>query len=329
MRSRFVVAGLISFVVLGHGPAGASSISVVDVVDPPPNDAQKGVGIGAALLTGGGALIVSLGTFGFGGVLFGAGAAGFQVGAGGAIVAKSVSSATVPDPNFHQPVQVATLTINQLPDSNLVDPSLANPANAAMQDIGTFDANIRAFGIANNRYVSALAAGDAADAQSQLLAASRFFLTAQAGLFAFSNDLSQLDTALDSTPLGELTFDVASLFSSVQSTLLSTGFPPEEQTFISQYQMSSDEQAMFISLISGLTTSDAVGFYGSSVTFRDLLGEIGALSADIAATLPTETNFTPVPEPSTLILFGTGLAVLRGRRRRLRPPTQTWRRRFS
>jgi hypothetical protein len=318
LRSRFLIGLTVGFLFLGHGTGRADAI-----IDPPPTDRQKGVGIGAALISGGGAILVGLGTFGFGGVLFGAAAGGFQVGTGAAIVAKSVSSATIPDANFQQAVQVATLTINQLPDSTLVDPSLANPANAAMQDLGTFDANIRAFGIARNRFASALAAGDAAAAQSQLIAASGFFTIAQGGLFRFSSDLSQIDSALVANPIGAVTFDVASLFSSVQSTLVSTGFPSAEQAFISQYQMSSNEQNLFISTVAGLTSSDAVGVYGNSITFQRLIGQIGTLSGDIATNLSAETNFSPVPEPSTLVMEGIGTMIIVGYwRRRRRSPSK-------
>jgi hypothetical protein len=283
----------------------------LDLSSQDPDRQQKGA-IGAGLLTGGATL---LGT-----PLLGAFAAGFQIGYGTGMIVKSVASHHVPDPNFNQPVQVATLTINPLPNPSGVGPAIANPANAAMQDIGIFDANIRALGIADNRYLSALAAGNLSAASSQLTTATGFFNTAQGSLFHVSSDLGQLQSALSSNPDGHVIFNVSSIYPAFQSSLISTGFPPGEQTYINQYQMSATEQSLFISTIASLSTSDAVGSYGSTPTFQSLIGQLSSNSGDIAQNLAAESGF--VPEPSALTLFFMGILGLLGysrlRRKRAR-----------
>jgi hypothetical protein len=279
-------------------------------------DKQDKGAVGAGLLTGGAAVIVGLGTFGFGGVLFGAFGAGFQVGYGTGMVAKSVAEAPTPDPAFNQAVVLAPLNVAQLPDSALVAANLANPANAAMQDIASFDANIRAYATAHDRYLGAVGAGDASAALSQLISASHYFNAAQISLSNTSADLAQLQTALGSDPIGALLFDVPTLYNSVQTDLINNGFPASEQAYLMQFQTSANEQNLFITRLAGLDSSAATGYYGSTITFQNLVGEVGNNAGDIATNLSGLLNFSPVPEPSTFgMAVAASLAAIFARRR--------------
>ena len=69
--------------------------------------------------------------------------------------------------------------------------------------------------------------------------------------------------------------------------------------YLTQYQTSSSEQNLFITRIAGLSSSDATGYYGSTITFQNLIGEVGNNADDIAMNLSGLLSFTPVLEPST------------------------------
>lgn len=277
-----------------------------------PDPQEKGA-IGAGLMTGGAALLGSI-IPGFGTALAGAFAGGFQIGYGGGMVAKGISEKRRADANFKQPVSRVALTINPLPNPTGEPAAVANSANAAMQNIGSFLSDIRALGTAQDRYVSAVAANNQAAASMQFTAATMFLRDAQQSLLNTSTDLSTLASAVQGSPWN-VTFDVAAAFSTAQSNL-STGIPADEQAFASQYQLSPEEETQFITMITGFTPTQAVDMYGSNITLQDLIEQLSTNSATIANNLPAEVNF--IPEPNLGIIAGCGLIAAFLWRRRTR-----------
>jgi hypothetical protein len=176
--------------------------------------------------------------------------------------------------------------------------AIAVPGTAAAQEIGDFLANIRSLSIAQSRYSAAIQVGDNASAKALLACAQIFFIATQQSLFKVSNDLALLARALDFLPASGVILDVPVLYSSVRADLLEFGFPPEEQRFIDQYQVTEQEENAYIDLIARIEVSEVVNDFGETITFQGLIELLSQNSLEIANNLAELVNFIgQPPEP--------------------------------
>jgi len=241
-------------------------------------DPQEKGAVGAGLLTGG--------SVGFPAALPFVGA--FQMGYGLGMLVKSTASVPQEDPDFTTAVKLEGLKIPELVFSPEVPPSITYPANAAVQSVGLFVANIRALGKARNRMETAKDVGNFQATKEQKAAVYTFLNSAKRSLEDVSAHLQVLAETIVEIPDGSVEIDVVTTYKRHQCELTDIGFPEFEKPAIEYFQVTEQEQAGIIKKIAGIPASKAATFYGAKVTLQKLIREFSLNSREIADDLDTE-----------------------------------------
>lgn len=260
-------------------------------------DRQNKGAVGAGLVSGGAAILVASGV----GALFGAFAAGFQIGYGGGMIAKSAAAERSRDPRYAEAVALASLDVGVLPDSPSERADLAQPANTIVARLGTAMANLRGLRTALDRYHAASIAGDPIS-QRHRDSATVFHDAARSSFLVVAESLHTLASGLRSHHAGAVSIEVRKVYGDFLRDLVLSGLPSTEDRYLEAFRVASDERERLVNTFIRFSPDDAVRYFGERITFADLLVELGANARDVADIIALEVDlpgYVPAPAIQT------------------------------
>lgn len=209
-----------------------------------------------------------------------------------------------PDPNYQ--------TVFKLPSTlpgfafNTDDTAFNGLATPTFSDLEGAGAYLYAANIALDRYGAALGAGDSVSAMNQLNAFLYYTELYQKTMAAYAHERSQLlsSQSIQANPDEELKLDALLAF---QDRLRQFGFSADELAILDSLGVSDSDKSTFLAMLIGLDPTIEPG------TTRGTVASALNDNAFLAA------GASPVPEPSTLSLFGVGAALICFALRRKRP----------
>lgn len=248
-------------------------------------DRQNKGAVGAGLVSGGAAILVATGV----GALFGAFAAGFQIGYGGGMIAKSAAAERSRDPRYAEAVALASLEVSALPDTQSERVDLAQPANTIVARLGTAIVNLRGLRTALDRYHAASIVGDPIS-QRHRDSAVMFHEAARSSFLVVAESLRTLASGLRSHHAGAVSIEVRKVYGDFLRDLLRSGLPSSEDRYLDAFRLVSDERERLVNTFIRFSPDDAVRYFGERITFADLLAELGANARDIADIIALEVG---------------------------------------
>lgn len=221
-----------------------------------------------------------------------------------------------PDPNHGEVAFVTPVTFAPVAGAGIV----SDPVNASMFSAASIIDNSRLLNLSLQRYYGAIDDGNTVNQQLQLLAASNALFSLESDINDYRVDLLSISIDVQFTDFAALSTTVGDVLA-LRDDIVLNGFPLFEDFVFAEMNATTAEINLAISeisLVNGNAISNA-DLTGAVIfdRYSSALGEV-----DLRELLPS--GFTPVPEPSTGVMFAFGLISLAAvhARRRIRRITK-------